>query len=296
MKVDRDAAMTVIEEKIARPLNLSVDAAAYGMLRIANANMSRAIRAVSIEHGHDLAKLTLFAFGGAGPLHSSDVAVECGMRQILIPQEPGTMCARGILLSDISRDFVRTILRVADTKTWPQIAEIIGTMMHEGADWLAFEQIPDASQALNVTLDARYLGQNHDIRVAVRERGTDGLGAFTTAFHAAHRAEFGYDLPDRAVEIVNCRLQAVGQLPHLPASRAALGGSLTSALIDERQVYFGEETGWCPTPVYRRADLPITTPLFGPAIIEEMSSTIVMRPDQTGAADEAGNFIIRPLA
>ncbi len=296
MPVDRDAAMAVIEAKIARPLNLSVEAAAYGMLRIANANMSRAIRAVSTEHGHDLAKLTLFAFGGAGPLHAADVAVECGMRQILIPQEPGTMCARGILLSDISRDFVRTALRVADAQSWPQLTETVGAMMGEGAEWLAFEQVPEASRALNATLDARYLGQNHDIHVAVRDRSAAGLDAFTAAFHAAHRAEFGYDLPGHLVEVVNIRLQAVGRLPGLPPPSAPLGGSLATALLDERQVYFGEAVGWCATPVYRRGALPVATPLPGPAIIEEMSSTIVLRPDQTGAADAAGNFTIRPLA
>jgi N-methylhydantoinase A len=122
------------------------------------------------------------------------------------------------------------------------------------------------------------------------------LGAFTAAFHAAHRAEFGYDLPGHAVEVVNIRLQAVGHLPGLPAIPVAPGGSLAAAIIDERQVYFGEAAGWCATPVYRRGALPRATPLSGPAIIEEMSATIVMRPDQTGVADAAGNFIIRPLA
>lgn len=293
LKVDRDAAVAAIEEKIARPLGLSVEAAAFGMLRIAAANMSRAIRAVTSEHGHDLAALTLFSFGGAGPLFSSDVAVECGMRQILIPQEPGTMCARGILLSDISRDFVRTILRVADARSWPALVETMAAMMQEGLDWLAFEQIPYRDQVLNVTLDARYLGQNHDIRVPVAARGPDGLEDFAAAFHAAHRAEFGYDLPGHAVEVVNCRLQAVGKLPPLKPPTIAAGGDLRDAIIDERQVYFGEGRGWSGTPIYRRAALPAGVALTGPAIIEEMSSTIVMRPDQTGAADDAGNFMIR---
>lgn len=296
LKVDRDAAMAAIEAKIARPLNLSIEAAAFGMLRIATANMSRAIRAVTSEHGHDLAALTLFSFGGAGPLFSSDVAIECGMRQILVPQEPGTMCARGILLSDISRDLVRTILRVADADAWPHLVETMAAMTQEGLKWLAFEQIAEHDQALNVTLDARYLGQNHDIRVPVSVRGLDGLDAFVAAFHAAHRAEFGYDLPGHSVEVVNCRLQAVGKLPALQAPVVVSGGSLRDAIIDEREVYFGERGGWTRTPIYRRSALPAAIPIVGAAIIEEMSSTIVMRPDQTGAADEAGNFIIRPTA
>jgi N-methylhydantoinase A len=295
LKVDREAAVASIEEKIARPLGLSVEVAAYGMLRIATANMSRAIRAVSSEYGYDLGKLTLFAFGGAGPLHASDVALECGMLQILVPQEPGTMCARGILLSDISRDFVRTALRVADEETWPLIADSVNSLMHEGTDWLGFERIAEESRALKVTLDARYVGQTHNIRVALPHAGAGDLASFVKTFHAAHRAEFGYDLPGHQVEVVNCRLQAVGRLPGLPKPQSRLVGNLADALIDEREVYFGEQVGWRATPVFSREALP-ATPVPGPAIIEEMSSTIVMRPDQTGAADEAGNFLIRPIA
>ena len=293
MKVDRDAAMAVIEQKIARPLGLSIEAAAYGMLRIAHSHMSRAIRAVSTEHGYELGKLTLFAFGGAGALHSADVAVECGMPQILVPQEPGTMCARGILLSDISRDYVRTTLRVADTKSWPEVSETVSAMVQEGAGWLASEHIPRDAQILNVTLDARYLGQNHDIRVTVQPGAEDGLGSFISGFHAAHRAEFGYDLPGHAVEIVNCRVQAVGNLPRLPPAVISPGRTLADARLEVRAVYFGESAGWIDTPVYRRAALPVGEPVFGPAIIEEMSSTIVVRPDQVGSADTSGNFIIR---
>jgi len=294
--VNRDAAMAAIEARIAKPLNLSVEEAAYGMLRIANANMSRAIRAVTTEHGQELGTLTLFAFGGAGPLHAADVAVECGMDQILIPQEPGTMCARGVLLSDISRDFVRTTLKVTDASSWPQIVKDVEAMLRDGQDWLNFEKVPQADQQLNATLDARYLGQNHDIRVALTDRSRAGLQSFISAFHASHRAEFGYDLADHAVEVVNCRLQAVGRLPGLPQSESPAGGSLVEAIVDERQVYFGREQGWCTTSIYRRALLPAKTPLFGPAIIEEMSSTIVVRPDQFGVADEVGNFIIRTLS
>lgn len=294
LKVDRDAAVEVIRERIARPLDISVEAAALGMLRIATANMSRAIRAVSSEHGYDLASLTLFAFGGAGPLHASDVAVECGMRQILIPREPGTLCARGVLLSDVSRDFVRTSLFVADEQSWPVITKSVSTMVREGGDWLAFENIPEPSRLLNVTLDARYLGQNHNLRVRIDGDTVGRLDDFIAAFHIAHRREFGYDLPDHAVEVVNLRLQAVGKLPQLPTPAAMAGGSLKDAKIDEREVFFGGDVAWLATPVYRRDALPLATPLVGPSIIEEMSSTIVLRPDQNGVADDAGNFFIRP--
>ncbi|RVT95027.1 hydantoinase/oxoprolinase family protein [Sphingomonas crocodyli] len=295
LKVDHDAARKAIHDQIAGPLGISVDAAAYGMLRIATANMSRAIRAVSSEHGYDLAKLTLFAFGGAGPLFASDVAVECGMPQILVPQEPGTLCARGVLLSDVSRDFVRTTLFTADDLSWPRISACVSTMAQEGRDWLAFEQIPPSDRLINITLDARYLGQNHNLRVTLPGDGSGSLSLFVDAFHETHRREFGYELPEHPVEVVNCRVQAVGRLPDLPNPTLSPGISLAAAMVDERDVYFGQ-AGWRPTTVYHRALLPLGTPLIGPAIIDEMSSTIVLRPDQTGIADSAGNFIIKTLA
>ncbi len=293
MPVNREKARSAIAQRIAAPLGLTVEEAAYGMLRIANANMSRAIRAVSTEHGHDLARLALFAFGGAGPLHSADVALECGMPSVVVPQEPGTMCARGVLLSDISRDFSRTMLKIAAPAEWPGLVAAIAAMTAEGAGWLAEERIPAADRALLVTLDARYLGQNHEIGVAIEDVGTSGLDAFLARFHQAHRAEFGYDLPGHAVEVVACRLKASGSLPRPAAAAPRQGGSVAAAQVAMREVYFGPETGWLPTPVYARGELPADAPVPGPAVIEEMSSTIVILPGQAGAADAAGNFIIR---
>ena len=99
---------------MAGPLGLEVETAAHGILRIANANMSRAIRSVSTERGYDIKEFALFAYGGAGPLHAAEIAVECGIPTVIVPQEPGTMCARGMLLSDISLDFVRS--EIAEAK------------------------------------------------------------------------------------------------------------------------------------------------------------------------------------
>jgi N-methylhydantoinase A len=106
--VDEQAARAVIERAVARPLGLALEDAAEGVIRIANANMSRAIRSVSTERGYDLAQFALFAYGGAGPLHATEIAAECGIPVVVVPQEPGTLCARGMLLTDISFVFVRS--------------------------------------------------------------------------------------------------------------------------------------------------------------------------------------------
>ncbi|MFC7397851.1 hydantoinase/oxoprolinase family protein [Chelatococcus sp. GCM10030263] len=294
MPVDREAAARAIETQIAKPLGLSLEEAAYGILRIATANMSRAIRAVTIEHGHDLGDFTLFAFGGAGPLHAADVAVECGIRKVVVPQEPGTLCARGILLSDISRDFVRTLLAVVSQDTWPEVVRRLQEMVTAGDEWLEAERIATELRSFQLAIDARYVGQSHDIRVYVEREKLGDLAGFMTAFHHIHRAEFGYDLPERKIEVVNCRVQAVGfiQKGRAKGAAGAAGATLDAALTGSRHVYVGEREGWVTTPVYRRSALPARAEIPGPAIIEEMSGTTVVLPGQTARLDEADNVQI----
>ncbi|MEA3153984.1 MAG: N-methylhydantoinase, partial [Betaproteobacteria bacterium] len=291
MKVDRDRAAAAIEEKIARPLGLSVEAAAHGILRIATANMSRAIRSVSTEHGHDPADFVLFAFGGAGPLHASDVAEECGIRRILVPQEPGTLCARGILLSDVSRDFVQTRIALVSDETWPRITGLLDDMQSEGDEWLAHEKVPQERRTFRLAIDARYQGQSHDIRVYLESAAGADKARFVEAFHRTHEAEYGHDIPNLPIEIVNCRVQAVGVVPKGTAKTIAPKGGAT-AKVGERQVYFGEEHRWLATGIHRHSSLVPGVVLEGPAVIEEMSATTIVLPGQRASADRAGNIMI----
>ena len=211
MPVDRDRALAAIETAVARPLNLSVEDAAYGMLRIAGANMSRAIRSVSVEHGHDLRKFVLAAFGGAGPIARRG----CGRGmwdspRVLVPPEPGTMCARGILMSDISLDFVRTELIGISAASWPGLCGRIREMLAEGDAWLARETVPPGRRQFEMTVEARYQGQTHEIAVRLGAAEPDAMQPFLDAFRQAHRRSYGYDIPGRGVEVVNARVRAVG--------------------------------------------------------------------------------------
>jgi N-methylhydantoinase A len=292
MPVDRERAVAAIRERIAEPLGISVEDAAYGMLQIATANMSRAIRAISTEHGHDLAQFTLMAFGGAGPLHASEVARECGLPRVFIPVEPGTMCARGALVSNVSRDFVRTLLAPAKDSTWLDVCKLAEQLRQDGLEWLDGEKITPADRRFTVSIDARYVGQNYDISVERPEVSADGLEAFLQAFQNAHKDQYGYAIEDRDVEIVNCRVKAIGVVPNGALTTPVSGGTLASALIESRSVYFGPQSGWLGTNVYRRSVLPVDEPVFGPAIIEEMSSTTVVLLGQTAQRDRHGNIVI----
>jgi N-methylhydantoinase A len=293
MPISYAKAYAAIEERIARPLRLSVETAAHGMVRIANANMSRAIRSVSTERGHDLAQFALFAFGGAGALHGAEVAVECGIDTIIVPQEPGTMCARGVLLSPLSFDFVRSEIMLATAENWLRVSEIFDDIGRRGTAWLAGEHVSPEHRAFRLFIDARYRGQNHEVVVPMASVTPAGLPTFLENFNNAHRQEYGYVISERPVEIVNCRLQAIGEVPRAPLQAPAGGMTIEAARIDQRDVYFGEKRGFVSTTVYNRNALPSGALLSGPAIIEEMSSTTLVLPEQAAELDKTGNIIVR---
>jgi N-methylhydantoinase A len=293
LKVDAAAARAAIMGKVAQPLKLTLEEAAEGVIRIANANMSRAIRSVSTERGYDLSQFALFAYGGAGPLHAIEVAAECGIPTVIVPQEPGTLCARGMLLTDISFDFVRSEIAEVTVATWQHVCKLYAEMEQEAQAWLTRERVPASEQSFRYHIDARYQGQNFEVIVALQRVAADGMAQFLDEFAAAHRREYGYDVPGRAVEIVNCRLQAVGNVAKAPLREIGAAGSVGDAVTAQRKVFFGKKHGWLDTPVHARAKLPAGAKLAGPALIEEMSSTVLLAPGQSAVVDRIGNMIIK---
>jgi N-methylhydantoinase A len=292
MKVDAAAARRVIEERVGAPLGLSLEDAAEGIIRIANANMSRAIRAVSTERGYDLSGFALYAYGGAGPLHAVEVAEECGIPTVIVPQEPGTMCARGILLTDISFDFVRSLIIQVDAATWPAVARTFAELRAEALAWLSSEHVPPDRQRCVHAIDARYDGQNFEVQVPMDESESLSLDTFIERFDEAHAREYGYKVPGRTVQIINCRLQAVGQVLKAPLAAARTGTTLEDARTGAREVYHGKAQGWHTTPVYDRDLLSAGTRVAGPAVIEEMSSTTVIGPTHQAVVDHYGTLVI----
>jgi N-methylhydantoinase A len=292
MPVYAEAARGVIQDKVARPLGLGIEAAAEGILRIATANMSRAIRAVSTERGYDLSRFALFAFGGAGPLHAVEVAQECGIPRVIVPQEPGTMCARGILLSDISFDFVRSEIALATPANWTRVAGILQDLRRQADEWLAAEGVAQDLRAAHCAIDARYEGQNFEVQVPLDDTGESGFQEFLARFAQAHQREYGYDVDDRAIQIINCRVQAKGQVIKAPLSPRTVSGTVADARIGTRDTYFGAVHGWLETPVYDRARLPTAVSFQGPALVEEMSSTTVVGVGHHAVVDDYGNLII----
>jgi len=239
----------------------------------------------------------LFAYGGAGPLHAGDVARELGIRRIIVPAEPGTLCARGILHSDLSFDLVQTRMMPACPERWPEIAEAFDVMVRSGAAILNRERVPESNRRTICGIDARYYGQNFEVYVSLDGLDLNGETnaldrAFGERFRAAHRAAYGYDIPGRAVEVVTLRLKIIGAVRKPKLIATSLAQNAEASPVARRAVYFDATTGWLDTPVFDRAALPIGGEIEGPAIIEEMSATTLIHRGQSAGIDAAGNLIV----
>lgn len=294
MTIDAVAARAAVQASVAAKLGLALEPAAHGIIAIANANMSRAIRSVSVERGYDLGEFALCAFGGAGPLHAVEVAEECGIPRILVPREPGTLCARGMLLTDLSADYVRSHFADATVAAWHAVLAHFAAMRADGAAWLAREGVAAADQDFRAVLDARHRGQNFEIRVACDGLGPDDLPALLERFHAAHTREYGYALPHHPIEFVTCRVQAIGRVPKAPQPR--LKEAPPAQPVGQRNVWFDRATGWAEASVFDRDTLPPGQQIDGPAVINEMSATTIIPPHWGAVVDPWGNLVLEPRA
>ena len=292
MAINLDAARQVIFDKVATPLGLSLEAAALGVIQIANSNMSRAIRSVSIEKGYDISEFALAAFGGAGPLHAADVAVECGIPRLLIPREPGTLCARGMLLTDLSSDYVRSYFAGATLESWTSILVLFDEMIAEGQAWLDSEAVTKPNRSFKRVLDARYRGQNFEVKVDCSGLRHDDLTKVIERFHESHSQEYGYAIRSREVEFVSARLQAIGAVEKAPQVLIVSGASLKAAQTGQRAMYVDCARGWRVSNIYAREKLPVGVPIAGPAIINEMSSSTLIFPGQRASVDPWGNLVV----
>jgi len=203
------------------------------------------------------------------------------------------MCARGILMTDISLDFVRSAIVEATAEGWADVLNRVEDMQAEGSQWLAEGLIEPARRSFRGVVEARYKGQNFEVQVRLPEDGsTMTLEEFLAGFAVSHKREYGYSVDDRAVEIVNVRLKAIGAVER-PATRFTAGEG-DAAPVGTRQVHF--ENGWVETPIYDRGALPVGVTIAGPAIVNEMSSTTVVDPGQTFRIDPQGNLILEIAA
>lgn len=289
--LDAAAARAAIERNVAAPLGLDATAAAAGVLQVAVANIARAIRAATSERGFALKDMALVAYGGAGPLVAADVATEAGCPKVIVPPAPGTLCARGILMSDPSQDFVETILKPADAEGWAAAEAAFARMQATADAWLEGEADDPENRRQDWTVEARYLGQSFEADAPTMPG--DNLEDFVERFHAAHAREHGYDIRARQVEIVNCRVRAAAAgFKSVPARMA--GSSAAPKPTGRRDIAFATDAGLtvAATSIFERDSLAPGARIDGPAVIIEKTSTTVAPPGWTVRVDDYGNLLL----
>ena len=282
---------------IADQLSFTVEKTAHGVLGIVCANMVRAIRAVSVERGHDPRGFVLMALGGAGPLHAVDVARTLGMSTVIVPPAPGILCAQGLVVSNLKEDFVISDRIRVENAGISAIGMHVQTLIDRAQDWFASEDIDESMRWLELVFDMRYVGQNFELAVPVADSDAIRDANFRIApdvlsqsFFESHDRAYGYHNPQDPVEAVNLRLTAWGRLNHPKSgSDEIANGNLTQT--ETRAVYFNAEKPDA-TAVYHRADLSPGHRIAGPAVIEQLDSTALVYPGDTANVDAALNLII----
>jgi N-methylhydantoinase A len=294
LHINREAAWTVIQEKLAVPLGLDPLQAAYGITQVANATMMRALRAVSTERGRDPREFALIAFGGAGPIHAAELAGSLGMKQVYVPLFPGLFSALGLLLADFRHDYVRSVALTL-SKVDPQTILRLYVEMEEGARTeLRREGLPEAVVRFERWADLKYGYQISELTLPfpMDAAATDLRSGLARLFTEAHHQEFGYSRDD-PIELVSVRLRATATATSLqfadltqPHSRSGHVGRSASM----RQAYFGPKYGLLTTPIHERGD--IDKFVSGPLIVEEPDTTVVVPPGWQIHRDGLGNLVM----
>ena len=294
MTVRQDLARAAIG-RVADRLGMDAMATAQGIISVVTANMARAIRVISVQRGHDPRDYTLVAFGGAGPLHAARLARELDIGRILVPRNPGILCATGLLLTDLRADFASTRLLTLSAEALPAIEAAFHTLRERAEAWFVEEAVPPDARRVARTVDMRYAGQNYELSVPLPDGPVTMaiLDALAAGFAAAHERMYGFIAEGETVQLVTYRVEATGVVPKA-AFRAApdAGPDASAAVVGRRDVWLPEAGGFVSCPVYDREKLRPGNRIEGPAIVEQMDATTVVLPDMTAYVEPYLNLVL----
>ena len=293
LRLNAQRARDIFEEKIATPLDLALEHAAYGAHRIVASNMIRAIKAVSTERGRDPRGYTLVAFGGNGPVFAAAMADALQMKHILIPPSPGVFSSFGLLYADVEHHYSRTFRCLLREVEPTALGEVWDELAQAAVDQLRADGFPPDRMALRRSANMHYQGQTFELTVPAPEGTLDraALNALQEAFGREHERTYGHRAgPEEPVELVNMLVVGMGLPEHPRVPEALENVASDSPALTPRPAYFGRDTGWVDTPVLRRSDL--AGGRTGPCIIEEYDATCVVPPGAEAALDDRGNIAI----
>jgi N-methylhydantoinase A len=284
MPIARDAAWRAVQDHVAAPLGMDAREAAWGMLTVLAVNCMSAMRTITVERGYDPREFTLVAFGGMGPTIAWRIAAELGIGRILVPRDPGAFSAWGMLVTDVHQEHSLTRLTSLDQASPAAIDTLFAELEYQGIADLLREKLPPDSIHTLRSAGMRYRGQSYEVSVPVGAVASAGdVERLAKAFHEAHRRRYGHMAANEAVEIVNFKVTAVGEIAKPRLNPAPIHAGGPPKPIERRQAYFGHAL--VDTPVFRRSELRPGAELTGPAIIEEQTSTTVLAPGQRASID-----------
>lgn len=291
-QLDLERTQRIISEWLRKQgTRLTLKQFAEGVIRVVNATMEKAIRVVSIERGYDPREFTLVAFGGAGGLHACELALALGIPRVIVPALPGALSAYGILVSDIVKDYSRTLLwpvKSADDLDERRLAAEFSRL--EAAANKDFQREgwhQRGRPVITRSLDLRYRGQGFELDVPLYNAKTRSA---LDAFHREHQRRYGYSHPEREVEIVTVRLRAV--LPSAIKSASASRRKTVGREARSKSIQIGIGGKLVRTELRDREHLRPTRTYQGPAVITEYSATTVVLPGMRYRVDAAGNLVI----
>lgn len=285
--------MTALEtafRELGESLGTTAQAAALGVIQIANANMVNALKLISVNRGLDPRDFSLMAFGGGGAMHACALARELGIPKVIIPPHASVFSAWGMLMIDLRRDFIQTRITSLEDSTWHAIGETMAALEIEATRAFGNDGIDPDRVIIQRHVDARYRGQEHTVKVAF-DPATDDPMAVSNRFHDAHEKEYTFSL-DNAVEVVNFHVVAYGVVDKPDLETLAAGTTdAKTALTGTRRVDFAAE-GVFETDIYERGLLGPDMAFTGPAIVEEASTVTVIHPGDEVTIDQYGSIHI----
>ena len=292
---DRDVGVADVRaafEELGEGLGMGPVETAQGVLDVANANMARALRVVSVERGHDPREFALVAFGGAGPLHAPTLAAELDVPTVLVPRTAGALSALGLLISDVGYDYSQSMVRPFEAVDPETVATAFAELRAEGDSELAAEEVAVEDRRFERVADLRYTGQSFDVSVPLPDGEVDAdlLDTVAERFHERHEERYGHADPEEPIELVTLRLHARGVVDSPETPTVGTGGSVADAVAEHREVRFDGEAH--DAPIYDRDRLPAGGAFDGPAVVEGPESTVVLRPGQSAEVDPDGTLVV----
>jgi N-methylhydantoinase A len=291
--VSLDQVKRKIDEQIGRHLKLDAIDAAAAVIRIGNNKMAGAIRMVTLSRGLDPRDYSLFAFGGAGPMHAVAVARELSIPRVLVPLRPGLINALGCIVADVRHDYVNVINRPLALLDIAVVRDVLRRQMEAAHATIGAEQVEIAATWFTHHAHMKFDGQTHMLRVAMEDANIS-LEELRKLFAEAYWNRFAVELPEMRPVLVDLHTTVFGRRPGISMQdllESDKTGGDEKAIVGERKVWF-HRGGWQNTPIYRRGRISSGDTFSGPAIIEQLDTTTVVEPETRVEADQFGNLIM----